>query len=285
MGRSIRRVGAGCAGVLVGLAIGVTPAVADSPVSARLTPSGAPRGVPALPATAGATALPATAVATGQSTVAAQSEYLGGYDVIPPEGVSSDGATFTMPTIKCPDTAVRQLDALGEAINNAAGDFYQQGGDTDALSAGLLFCDYGEAEYGIDALANGGGEFSDYTDVSPGDRIQTRVEELASGDALATTTDLTTGQSVSSEGASLGDESQIYEGLIPDVADESAQNDFSIVKFKSVTLSRSQVGGVPLAQTDPTATDLNQSGTVMVAAGKIAARTPGRFILTEKSTR
>ncbi len=253
MGLSIRGVGAGCAGVLAGLAVAATPALAQAHAGVR-------------------------------PNVASLSAFFGGYDVMPPEGISSDGSTFKMPTFKCPQTGLLQRDVLGEAINNSAGDFYQPGGATDALSGASLVCQYGSPVYGIDALTHAGGEFTNSTDVNPGDTIQTRVEELASGDALATTTDETTGASVTSEGTSLGTGTQIYEGLIPDVADESVQSNNSIVKFKSVLFTRSQVGSLPLLQVNPTPTDLAQNGPVMVAPSAISARTPGRFTLTEKST-
>jgi hypothetical protein len=274
MGRSMRRVGAGCAGVLAGLAVAATPALANSSAPGTMAPRGTTRALPAGPS------LPATA----QPNILVASQFFGGYDVAPPEGISSDGSTFKMPTFKCPDTGVFQADVLGEAINNANGDFYQPNGDTDALSGALLFCAYGTPSYSIDALTAGGGEFTSATDINPGDRIQTRVEELASGNALATTTDQTTGQTVASEGQSLGDAAQIYEGLIPDAENEAIQSNYSIVKFKSVLFTRSQVGSLPLLQVNPTATALVQNGPVMVAPSAIAAKTPGRFTLTEKST-
>lgn len=274
MGRSMRRVGAGCAGVLAGLALAATPALASPSAPGTMTPRGTTRALPAGPVLA----------ATAQPNIFVASQFFGGYDVAPPEGISSDGSTFKMPTFKCPDAGVFQLDVLGETINNANGDFYQPNGDTDALSGALLFCDYGTPSYSIDALTAGGGEFTSATNINPGDRIQTRVEELASGNALATTTDQTTGQTVASEGPSLGDAAQIYEGLIPDAEDESIQSNYSIVKFKSVLFTRSQVGSLPLLQVNPTATALVQNGPVMVAPSAIAAKTPGRFTLTEKST-
>jgi hypothetical protein len=270
MGRSIRRIGAGCAGVLAGLAIAATPALAHS----RARHSFEPRGV-----AGAASVLHAKAVSD-----AASSAYFGGYDVVPPLGISSDGSTFKMPTFHCKDASVYQLDSLGEWVNNASGDFYQAGGDTDAFAGGSIFCNYGVPTYGIAAFTSGGGEFDPTTDVNPGDMIQTRVEELPSGDAVANVTDLTTGQTASSEGTSLGDETQVYEGLVPDVLDETLQDSNSIPKFKSVMFTRSQVGAVPLAQVGPTATDLAQNGPVMVAPSAIAAKTPGRFTITEKST-
>ena len=271
MGRCIPRLGAGCAGVLAGLALAATPALARADSSGPLSGQG---GGPLT-----AAAHPAVSL-----DPAAPSAFLGGYDITPPEGISSNGATFRLPAVTCPDTSVFQLDVLGEAINNAAGDLYQTGGDTDALSGGLLFCRYGTPGYGIDALTGTGGEVSDLSGVSAGDVIQTRVEELASGDALATTTDRTTGQSVTSEGTSLGDEAQIYEGLIPDVADESIDDSYSIVKFKNVTFSRSQVGSLPLLQLDPARVTLAQNGPAMATPSAIHVKTPGRFTLTEKST-
>jgi hypothetical protein len=270
MGHSIARWGAGCAGVLAGLALAATPALAHS----RARHSFEPRGV------AGADGVLHAKVVSD----AASSAYFGGYDVVPALGISSDGSTFKMPTFKCKDASVYQLDGLGEWVNNADGDFYQAGGDTDAFAVASIFCNFGVPTYGIAAYTAGGGEFDPTTDVNPGDLIQTRVEELPSGDAVANVTDLTTGQSANSEGASLGDETQVYEGLVPDVLDETLQSSNSIPKFKSVMFTRSQVGSVPLAQVGPTATDLAQNGPVMVAPSAIAAKTPGRFTITEEST-
>jgi hypothetical protein len=255
MGRCIRRAGAGCVGVLAGLAVATSPALAHTAAKGSVRPN-----------------------------ADTPSAYLGGFDVVPPEGISSDGSTFKMPTISCPQTGIAQYDVLGEMINSADGDFFQSGGQTDAMSGALLVCSYGTPSYRIDALTNGGGEFTDTTGINPGDTIQTRVEELPSGDALATTTDQTTGQMVTSEGTSLGNAAQIYEGLIPDASDEMIQSNQSIVTFKSVLFTRSQVGSVPLRQLTPTATDLNQTGTVMVSPSAISPKTPGRFTLTEKSS-
>lgn len=270
MGHSIARLGAGCAGVLAGLAIAATPAFAHS----QARHSFVPRGV------AGVSSVRHAKVMADVAT----SAYFGGYDIVPPLGISSDGSTFKMPTFKCKDASVYQLDSLGEWVNNANGDFYQASGDTDAFAGAEIFCNYGVATYGVAAYTNGGGEFDPTTDVNPGDMIQTQVEELPSGDAVANVTDLTTGQSASSEGTSLGDETQVYEGLVPDFLDESLQNSNSIPKFKSVTFTRSQVGGVPLGRVDPTPTDLAQNGPVMVAPSAFAANTPGRFTLTEEGT-
>jgi hypothetical protein len=263
MGRSIARLGAGCAGVLAGLALAATPALAQARAGGGSSSASHP---------------------AASINPAVMSQFLGGYDVTPAEGISSGGATFKVPAITCPNTGVFQLDLLGVAVNNATGDLYQTGGDTDALSGAMLFCRYGTPTYGIDALTADGAENNDLTGVSPGDTIQTRVEELASGDAVATTIDKTTGQSVTSEAASLGDETQIYEGFIPDVSDETIDSSLSIVKFKPVTFSRSQVGSLSLLQLQPTRVTLAQSGPAMVTASAIKPKTPGRFTLTEKST-
>ncbi len=268
MGRSIRHFGAGCAGVLAGLALAATPALADSSSPLSYQPGG-PLSAPTRTA--------------ASVNVAAQSEYFGGYDVMPSEGISSAGSTFKLPKFTCPVTGVAQLAGFGEWVNNAAGDFYQEGGATDALAVGSLVCNFGEPIYEINASTINGGEYDQAEDINQGDVIQTRVEELASGDVVATVTDLTSGQQVSSQGASAGDDAQIYEGFVPDVYSEALQDSISIPKFKSVQLNRSQIGSLHLAQVNPTATALDQDGPVMVTPSAIAAKHPSAFTLTEKS--
>jgi Peptidase A4 family len=268
MGRSITRLGAGCAGILVGLALAAAPALADSSTLPSFK-SGGPLSMP-------------TRTAAATSAVV-QSAYFGGYDVVPSEGISSAGSTFKLPKFSCPAAGVLQLDGFGEWINNATGDLYQDGGDTDAYAVGSIVCNYGVPGYEINASTAGGKEADQTVDVNQGDLIQTRVEELPSGDALATVTDLTTGQQVSSEGPSTGDESQIYEGIVPDVYNELFQDSLTIPKFKTVAFSRSQVGGLHLSQLNPTATALDQDGPVMVKPSAIVAGHLGAFTLTEKN--
>jgi len=269
MARSITRLGAGCAGVLAGLALAATPALADSAAPAGYLPSGPLGAMGVLPATLAPDAV--------------ESHYFGGYDITPSEGISSGGSTFRLPKFTCPDSGVIELDGFGEWIDNATGNFYVDGGDTDALAVGSLQCIDGVGAYEINAGTTNGGEEDDPTDVNAGDIIQTRVEELPSGDVIAMVTDLTSGQQVSSEGASLGDEAQITEGLIPDASAEQLQGDYGIPKFKSVKFSRSQVGGLPLAEVDPTATELDQDGPVQIVPSAIPNKHTGAFTLTEKS--
>ena len=268
MGRSIARLGAGCAGVLAGLALAATPALADASTPSSYQPGG-PLSMPMRPAAV--------------TSVAVQSAYFGGYDVAPSEGISSAGSTFRLPKFSCPVAGVLQRDGFGEWINNAAGDVYQPGGDTDAYAVGSIVCSYGVPGYEINAATAGGKESDQTVDINQGDLIQTRVVELPSGDALATVTDLTSGQQVSSEGPSTGDESQIYEGIVPDVFNELFQDSLTIPKFKTVDFSRSQIGGLHLSQVNPTATALDQNGQVMVKPSAITASRPGAFTLTEKS--
>jgi hypothetical protein len=246
MNKSWIRLGAGGAGLIAAFALAAAPAIASPP-----------------------------------GTV--QSKYFGGYDVTPAGGISSAGSTFRMPTITCPDTSEGQVMDLGEWINNSAGDLFQPGGLTDVVSDGVLTCGSGTAFYEIEA-----GSYSSLVDelapAGPGDLIQTRVEELAGGNAIATTTDLTTGQQVSTEDASDGQAVQIYEGAIPIVSQERP-GDASIPKFKSVTFTRSQVGGLPLSQLEPVPTALDQDGPVQISPGAISAKHPGQFVTTEKSDR
>jgi hypothetical protein len=268
MGRSITRLGAGCAGVLAGLALAAAPALADSSAPPSYQPAG-PLSMPTRPAAV--------------TNAGVQSAFFGGYDVVPSEGISSAGSTFKLPKFTCPVVGVDQLDGFGEWVNNAAGDLYQDGGATDAYAVGSIVCNFGVPGYEINASTAGGKESDQSVDVNQGDLIQTRVEELPSGDALATVTDLTSGQQVSSEGPSTADESQIYEGIVPDVFNEQFQNSLTIPKFKTVAFSRSQIGGLHLAQVDPTATALDQDGPVMVKPSAVTAAHPGAFTLTEKN--
>jgi hypothetical protein len=272
MGRSIARLGAGCAGVIAGLTIAAAPAIADSPAAPSYQPGG-PLSAPTQP----------SASASVKAAAAVESQFFGGYDVAPSEGISSAGSTFKLPKFSCPQNEVVQLTGFGEWLNNAAGDVYQDNGGTDGFAVGSIVCSYGVPLYAINAETANGGELDDATDVNQGDTIQTRVEELPSGDVVATVTDLTSGEQVSSEGASAGDDAQIYEGFIPDVYDEVVQDSISIPKFKSVQLSRSQVGALHLSQVDPTATALDQDGPVMVNPSVIATKHPSAFTLTEKS--
>jgi hypothetical protein len=269
MARSNTRLGAGCAGVLAGLALAATPALADSAAPAGYQPSGPLGAMGVLPA--------------APAPNAVESQYFGGFDITPSEGISSAGSTFKLPKFTCPDSGVVQLDGFGEWIDNSTGNFYVEGGDTDALAVGSLECTDGVGAYEINAGTTNGGEEDDVTDVNAGDVIQTRVEELPSGDVVATVADLTSGQQVSSEGASLGDEAQITEGLIPDAFAEQFQSDYGIPKFKTVKFSRSQVGGLPLAEVDPTPTELDQDGPVQIVPSAIPTKHPGAFTLTEKS--
>jgi len=261
MGRSRAHLGAGCVGVLAGFALAAAPASQSHRAGGPLSmPTGA-------------------AMAT---TTGTQSEYLGGYEVVQPEGISSAGSTFRLPKFSCPVTGVIQHAGFGEFLNNAAGDLYQDGGGTDAYAVGSITCSFGEPEYTINADTAGGTEADQDMDINQGDLIQTRVEELPSGNAVATVNDLTSGQQVSSQGPSNGDDVQMYEGIIPDVYDEVFDNSLTIPKFKTVELSRSQVGGLHLSQVDPIATVLDQDGPVMVTPSAIAAHHPGAFTLTEK---
>jgi hypothetical protein len=57
----------------------------------------------------------------------------------------------------------------------------------------------------------------------------------------------------------------------------------AISKFKTVSFTRSQVGGLHLTQVNATANALDQDGPVQIAPGKLTTGYPSAFTITEKS--
>lgn len=251
---SATRIPVRCAGVLAGLALAASPALARSaskPLASTTT----------------------------------QSAYFGGYDIrAPSEGLTSNSSTFKLPKITCPNASNSSESLyLGEFVNNATGGFFQPGGGTDAIAIADLECNAGDPSYVIVAQTFSNGSYNDVT-ASQGDLIETRVEETSAGQAVATVNDITSGQSVTAQGASNGDDAQVlYEGASPDTDQEQNNGNDDIPKFTSVAFTDSQVNGLSLAESDPTRTQLEQDKSLQISPGALTSGHATGFTLTEKS--
>jgi hypothetical protein len=269
--KSFVRAGAGCVGVLAGLSVAVAPA-----------------GAKAIPAATRATYRPAHVPALSISplnTVIPTSAYLGGYEVSDTGSVSVT-STVQMPTSKCANRNDYEDIFLGDMLVPSAGNGYQ-GGSNDAGSIIVSYCDGSSAtptNY-LEAWSPAGGDQSGGT-VSPGDLVQFTLSDTYGGNTTSTVTDLNTGASFTSTGASLNADTHIYQGAIPNVSFEDAGTvvDHDIPKFTTAKFDNAIINGRQWTTAHPAPFSLEQNSDVQIKSVAVPTKSTYNFTLTESHT-
>jgi len=245
----LSRVGVACAGLVAGLSVAAAPAIAK-PIPNVTRPS--------------------------------FSQYLGGYDVADTGNLTTT-SIVQVPNAKCATQKDYEHLFLGQLLVPASGATYQ-GGSTDATAAIAMTCIglgpnpffYGEA-YDINGEDN-------YISVHPGDRVETQVSDSYGGNTTATITDLNTGATASSTGASTGDDTQLYIGAEPDVTyeQEGSHVDDAIPRFTKVKFNDTVVNGAQWNLSNPTAYSLAQNSDIQIKTPRVPSTPTYSFRLTEK---
>lgn len=283
-GRTFRRLGLTCAGVLAGCGALAAPALA--------APAGSSRSAAARPAAP-------TPAAPAKPAALPTSPYFGGFDVTPAESLSSDGVTFTLPkNASCASANDYEDIFLGEEADVASGSEQQPGGETDAAADVIMLCAPGEGvSYYLEAYAtapDGTSVDNDSISANPGDVIETSIEFTNGGETVVTALDQTTGQEETAQDTSpdssspLGLDTQWREGAVPNLAYEENNCSYlgvcsyDVPKFTTIGFKDSQVGSQHLYQLDPAAYSLAQDGPVQITPSALKASHPGGFTLTEK---
>ncbi|HTU29622.1 MAG TPA: G1 family glutamic endopeptidase [Solirubrobacteraceae bacterium] len=272
--KSFMRAGVGCLSVIAGLSAATAPALAK-----------------AAPPATGAAYRPAhaPAVSSGNlsplTTVIPTSAYLGGYDV-PDYGSVSVTSTIQLPTAKCANRNDLEDIFLGDLLVPSGGDTYQ-GGSNDGSANVVMYCDGSSSTptYYLEAYTAGGGDSSG-DPASPGDLVQFTFSDNHGGTDSATTTDLNTGQSETSSGASPGDDTQVYQGAIPNTyyEEDGGVVDMAIPKFTTLKFDNAIIDGRPWTVTRPAPYSLQQNSDVQIKSTAVPTKSTYDFTLTEAHT-
>lgn len=229
-------------------------------------------GTAAAPAVADGGAPPSSAAATGAAVHPLTSSnptnpYFGGEQGTPADGVASIGSTFVVPKVSCPVNATALL--LGDSFSDT-------NGQTQAEGLLVAQCMSGVPSYGLVANTFDGGQQEVVSGVSPGDLII--ISDYAtSSNTVATVTDATSGVTESSQDGT-GDAS----GTPPAVFSFGIFNYGPVPKFRTVTFKEVQVNGEHLAQTAPTAIDLENQTDRQVVTTSPRSPSASTFTLTYK---
>jgi hypothetical protein len=193
--------------------------------------------------------------------------YFGGEQGTPADGVASIGSTFLVPKVSCPANATGLL--VGDSFSDT---------NDQTQAEGLLVaqCVSGAPSYGLVADTFGGGQQDVFSGVSPGDLII--ISDYAtSSNTVATVTDETSGVTESSQDGT-GDAS----GAPSEQFDSGIFNFGPVPKFSALTFKEVQVNGEHLAQTDPTAIDLENQTDRQVVTTPPSSPNGSKFTLTYK---
>lgn len=215
------------------------------------------------------------------------SPYFGGYETVPDEGVTSASTIFRVPMVTCFVRSPSDGLVLGDWIDETASDLYPDSAsssstsDSDAVAGASIGCTDGQGSgvsepvYTIFAETYSGGQ--ETVSASAGNRIQVRVEETSSGQAVSTVNNLTTGATVSSTGASNGNSGAVFEGGVPQT--------LQLPGFTKVSLTNSEINGLELSQFDPFVTYLDQNGPVQLVPSAVPSKkVTGDFTISETGT-
>lgn len=267
--KPLSRVGAVCAGLAAGLSVAAAPAIATPVLSSAKPRDHAHPSV----------------VRRSDAATPGVSQYLGGYDV-QDTGTLSTTSIVQVPNARCASQKDYERLLLGQLLAPAAGDG-SQGGSTDAAAAVLITCTgMGKAPffYG-EAYAPDGGEY--YVSVHPGDLVETQISDAYGGNTTATTTDLNEGQSAASTGPSTGNDTQLYLGAEPDVADERQGPlvDYAIPRFTTIKFNDTVINATEWNVSGPTAYSLTQNSDIQIQTASVPSTPTYSFTLTERHTR
>jgi hypothetical protein len=272
--KSFARAGAGCVGVIAGLSVAVSPALAK-PVPAATGAAYRPAHTPALQA----------AAASPLTTAIPTSAYFGGYDV-QDYGSVSVTSTVQLPTAKCANRNDLEDVFIGDLLVPSTGDAYQ-GGANDGSADVVTYCDGSSATptYYLEAFTLSGGDSSGDS-ASPGDLVQFTLTDNYGGTDTATATDLNTGQSETSTGSSPNDDTQVYQGLIPNTwyEEEGSVVDKAIPKFTTLKFDNAIINGRLWTTARPAPYSLAQNSDVQIKSAAVPKTSTYNFSLAESHT-
>jgi hypothetical protein len=263
---SLSRLTVACVGAALGLGVSSGSALAASGPAGHQgrAPAAAPRSNLA-PSAADTSTLPS-------------SPYFAGFAVVPSQGVSSASAWFRLPKhAACVSPNDYEDLEFGVLLTQASSPDYYPGYIENVSADVEASCSAG-AGLTYQSAVNDGPGLPTGALLSPGDVVQTTVEQTASGETVATVNDLTSGASTTQETTtSPTPETEVVIG-----AETGPSSDFNIPTFKQVYFTHAQVGGLELNQVGATATELDQDGPVQLVPGGEPRTPSGRFTLTEK---
>lgn len=265
----LSRVGVACAGLVAGLSVAAVPAIAK-PIPNQATPS--PDAHPSV-------VRPSNAATPGFS------QYLGGYDVQDTGNLTAT-SIVQVPNAKCANQKDYEHLFLGQLLVPASGAAYQ-GGSTDATAAVAMTCmGLGSAPFFYGQAYDTNGE-DNYVSVHPGDLVETQVSDSYGGNTTATITDLNSGETASSTGASTGNDTQLYLGAEPDVTYEQQGPlvDYVIPRFTPVKFNDTVINGNEWSLSGPTAYSLEQNSDIQIKTASVPSAPTYSFTLTEKHTK
>ncbi len=269
--RSFLSAGTSCVGVIAGLCVAAGPAAAKVPASVAA-------GYHPAHQTA---SLGVVSPNTGGSTNA----FFGGYKQADFGGLSTT-ETVQVPTAKCANRNDDEDVFLGVQLSPSGGNAYQ-GGSNDGGADVIMFCDGSSTTptYWLEAYTAGGGD--NYGAVAnPGDLVQFSFSDAYGGSESATTTDLNTGGSETSTGASTGVDTELYLGVIPNLFYEQAGSvvDKAIPKFGTLKFDNAIINGRPWTTARPGVSSLEQNSDIQIKAPAVPTTSTYNLTLTEAHT-